>query len=133
MREQIQKAEQNDADSDTSAPVDLWAKFDPPQLPRDVLPDVIEAFAFQTADLMGVDEGGLAIAALVTCAGALSDMYRVQVKPTDQGWTESARLWAALIGEPSSKKSPQLSKATTALVSARQRRLSRIPATQSGV
>src|SRR3954463_7619944 len=36
-------------------PVDLWAKFDPPTLPCGVLPEVIEAFAFDQGMAMGCD------------------------------------------------------------------------------
>jgi hypothetical protein len=40
-------------------PVDLWGKFDPPTLPRGLLPKVIEDFAFDQGRTMGADEAGL--------------------------------------------------------------------------
>jgi hypothetical protein len=90
-------------------PVDLWAKFDPPTLPRGVLPDVIERFACDQGMTMGADMAGIAVGALVVCAAAIPDKIKLQVKRHDRGWRESARLWAALVGPVSAKKSPIMS------------------------
>nr|WP_249729712.1 DUF3987 domain-containing protein [Chelatococcus sp. YT9] len=64
---------------------------------------------------MGVDAGGLAIAALAVCAAALPDRVQLQVKRSDPDWTESARLWVALVGAPSTKKSPMIATAARPL------------------
>jgi len=95
----------------TGDPVDLWGSFDPPELPRGLLPRIIEEFARANGAQMGADPAGLAIAALVTCAAAIPDRVQIKVKRFDE-WTESARLWAALMGPPSAKKSPIISAAT---------------------
>jgi hypothetical protein len=95
-------------------PVDLWDSFDPPDLPAGLLPEVIETFALTQGCIMGADPAGLAVAALVTCAAAIPDRIKVRVKVHDD-WTEEARLWAALVGSPSTKKSPILSAATAPL------------------
>jgi Protein of unknown function (DUF3987) len=92
-----------------SDPVDLWAKFDPPTLPRGLLPDVIQRFAYDQGMTMGADMAGVAVGALVVCAGAIPDKIKLQVKRHNHGWMESARLWAALVGPVSAKKSPILS------------------------
>jgi hypothetical protein len=92
-------------------PVDLWAKFDPPTLPRGVLPDVIERYAFDQGMAMGADMAGFAMAALAVCAAAIPDEIKLQVKRHNKGWMESARLWVALVGPPSSMKSPIMSAA----------------------
>ena len=97
-----------------SDPVDLWGSFDPPELPQGLLPPVIEQFARANGDQMGADPAGLAIAALVTCAAAIPDAVKIKVKQHDD-WHESARLWAALVGPPSTKKSPIISAATSPL------------------
>jgi hypothetical protein len=89
-----------------SDPVDLWAKFDPPTLPRGFLPDVIERFAYDQGMTMGADMAGVAVGALVVCAAAIPDKIKLQVKRHNPGWLESARLWAALVGPVSAKKSP---------------------------
>ena len=90
-------------------PIDLWAKFDPPALPRGLLPPILEQFALIQGELMGADPAGLAAAALGVCAAAIPDRVKLQVKQHDASWQESARLWIALIGDPSTKKSPILS------------------------
>jgi hypothetical protein len=95
-------------------PVDLWGQFDPPELPAGLLPSVIERFARVQGERMGADPAGLAVAALVTCAAAIPDQIAIQVKRHD-AWAESPRLWAALVGLPSTKKSPILSAATAPL------------------
>ena len=87
-------------------PIDLWGQFNPPTLPRGLLPPVIEQFAFEESELMGADPAGLALGALAVCAAALPDHTRIQVKRHDRHWLEAARLWVGLIGEPSTKKSP---------------------------
>ncbi len=96
-------------------PVDLWGRFEAPRLPDGLLPRVIEDFAQVQAELMGVDPGGLAAAALAVCAAAIPDRVRVQVKEHDESWTESARIWVALVGDPSTKKSPMIAQATKPL------------------
>ncbi len=98
------------------APVDLWARYEAPPLPTGLLPPIIEQFAFSRGDQMGADPAGLAMAALTTCAAAICDGIRLQVKRHDPSWTESARLWVALIGSPSTKKTPIVSAATRPLL-----------------
>ncbi len=99
-----------------SDPVDLWGTFPPPDLPQGLLPPIIEDFARANGAQMGADPSGLAVAALVCCAVAIRDEIKLKVKRHDD-WHESARLWAALIGPPSTKKSPILSRATGPLCS----------------
>ena len=90
-------------------PVDLWAKFDPPSLPRGSLPDIIERYAVDQGNAMGADIAGIAVAALAVCAAAIPDKIQLQVKKHNTGWLESARLWVALVGPPSTMKSPIMS------------------------
>jgi hypothetical protein len=92
-------------------PIDLWGLFDPPPLPRGLLPEIIEQFAFEEAELMGADPSGLAMAALAACAAALPDHTKLKVKRHDPNWLEEARLWVGLIGDPSTKKSPVMRRA----------------------
>ena len=87
-------------------PVDLWGNFEPPTLPRGLLPKLIENYAFAQAATMGVDSGGVAMAALTVCAGAIPDRIELVMKHHTRDWSESARLWVALVGMPSAKKSP---------------------------
>ena len=92
-------------------PVDLWGRFPPPVLPKGLLPDLIERWAFEQAESMGADPAGLAMAAIASCAAAIPDHLRVKVK-RHADWYESARIWVALIGPPSAKKSPIIRAAT---------------------
>ncbi len=96
-------------------PVDLWGKFEPPSLPRGLLPDVIERFAYDQGMDMGADMSAIAVSALAVCAGAIPDSVRLQVKRHNTGWFEPARLWVALVGPPSSKKSPIMTTAARPL------------------
>lgn len=95
-------------------PVDLWNKFDPPDLPKGLLPTILEDFAILNGKQMGADPAGLAAAAIVACAAAIPDQVRLKVKQYDD-WFESARIWSALVGSPSTKKSPIIDRATAAL------------------
>jgi hypothetical protein len=96
-------------------PVDLWAKFDPPTLPRGLLPKVIEDFAFDRGMTMGCDMSGIAAGALAVCAGAIPDDIRLQPKKHDTEWQETARIWVVLVGPPSTMKSPMTSAVTKPL------------------
>jgi hypothetical protein len=96
-------------------PVDLWANFDPPTLPRGILPDVIERFAFEQGRDMGADMAGIAMSALAVCAAAIPDKIKLQVKRHNKGWLESARIWVALVGPPSTMKSPIIAAAARPL------------------
>ncbi|WP_162244719.1 DUF3987 domain-containing protein [Aureimonas sp. Leaf454] len=102
----------NDNESD---PVDPWARAKHPPLPDGLLPPVLERFAKVKAETMGVDPGGVAAATLAVCAAAIPDDIKIQVKKHDKSWTESARIWVALIGQPSAKKSPIISAASAPL------------------
>jgi hypothetical protein len=96
-------------------PVDLWSSFDPPELPIGLLPETIERYALVEGDNMGCDPAGLAMAALTICAAAIPDRVKLRVKEHDAYWLESARMWTALVGEPSAKKSPILRQAAAPL------------------
>ena len=101
---EAKQAKDDDARAE-AAPVDLWAQYEPPSLPYGLLPDILERFARERAEQMGVDPGGLAMAALTSCAAVIRDSIRIKVKQ-HENWTESARIWTMLIGDPSYKKSP---------------------------
>jgi hypothetical protein len=98
-----------------TTPVDLWAQFEPPPLPTHLLPAMIANFAVEQSALIGADPAGLAIAALTVCAAAIRDPIKLKVKRHGL-WLESTRLWAALIGPVSAKKSPSLRAAAWPLI-----------------
>ena len=98
-----------------NGPVDLWGNRASPALPHALLPDAISSFADIMADTMGVDNGGLAMAALTVCAAVIPDSIKIQPKEHDPSWLESARIWTAAIGLPSTKKSPLIAAAARPL------------------
>lgn len=91
--------------NDDSDPVDVWSRNEPPALPKDLLPPLIERFARIRSQLFGGEPGALAMSALAVCSAAIPDTISVKVK-VHEDWTEEARLWVMLIGNPSSMKSP---------------------------
>jgi len=105
------KKRSDEAAKTEAQPLDLWARYAPPVLPTGLLPDIIEQFAMTRAEQMGVDPGGLAMSALTACAAVIDDSIRLKVKQHEK-WTESARIWTMLIGDPSYKKSPIMRAAT---------------------
>ncbi|MGO8645149.1 DUF3987 domain-containing protein [Rhizobium ruizarguesonis] len=103
------------ANDNRPAPIDLWERAHCPPLPSGLLPDAISDFATIQADLMGADPAGLAMAALAACAAAIPDSIEIRPKEHDPSWLESARIWVALVGLPSTMKSPMIAAATRPL------------------
>jgi hypothetical protein len=100
---------------DPIEPIDLWGKFDPPNLPRGMLPRVIEECAFDRGMAMGCDMSGIAVGTLAVCAGAIPDSIKLQPKRNDTEWQEAARIWVLLVGEPSTMKTPSIKASTKTL------------------
>lgn len=92
-------------------PLDVFGVQQPPELPIDVLPECLQRYVADQADLTGCDPGIIGLGALVAAAACITDGIRLQPKRHDPTWTESARLWVAFVGDPSTKKSPAISKA----------------------
>jgi hypothetical protein len=88
-----------------------------PVLRPDHLPDALAGFVFDTAGRLGVDPAALALCAVVSAASVIPDDWRLQPRVHDDTWTESPRLWGALVGDPSVMKTPVI-KAATAPVDA---------------
>ena len=95
-------------------PVDFLAEngMAAPILKSHHVPDALWPFISDTAARMGVDSATVALASLVSCAAAISDEWTVQPKRNDYTWTEQARLWGAIVGDPSILKSPVISACT---------------------
>lgn len=83
-----------------------------PKLRPAHLPEALNGFVFDTATRMGVDPAAVALAALVTCASAAHEGWRIQPKRYDETWTEAARLWGAIVGDPSILKTPVIAACT---------------------
>jgi hypothetical protein len=96
-------------------PVDVFGDAPVPEIDREMLPEAIAAHAFDQAELMGVSAGMIAMPSIVACAAVIHDGIEVQPKRHETGWRESARLWCAVVGSPSVRKSPSLRRAISRL------------------
>lgn len=93
-----------------SEPLDIYTELQAPPVKMEQLPDPIAAWIDDVSGVIGVDPSMLALPAIVACASMLHDGIQLQPEANNPGWRESARLWGALVGDPSSKKSPAMSK-----------------------
>lgn len=99
------------------APTDFWADdpSEPPNLPEDVVPAIIEGVARDHASRLGVEAGAPA-AALVTAMGSLVHAgNRLQMRQNDTGWTVRPILWTAIISDSGANKTSTLSYALDAV------------------
>ena len=94
--------------------VDPYAEFAGPGFPFDVLPPTLSKFVDAEHRAMGADPSALAMTALTIVAGAIHAETCVQA---GEGWWEKAILWTALVGPPSSMKSPIIDKSKKPLTS----------------
>jgi hypothetical protein len=91
---------------------DPYTEYSGPAFPLDVLPPTLASFVDAEHRAMGADPAALAMAAITTVAGAIHAETRVRA---GEGWWEKPILWTGLIGNPSTKKSPTIDKATKPL------------------
>ena len=117
---EIQQVKANNETKDDQ-PLDLFNKFVPPPFPIGLLPKVIADYATDQSTLIGVDPAVIGMSAICAAASCIDDRIKIQPKRNDPTWTESARLWVAIIGDPSTKKSPGISKAMKPLFKIDQR------------
>jgi hypothetical protein len=85
---------------------DPWGELTAPPFPIEALPGVLRAYVEGRARIMGADPCALAWAALSACSAALDGRTRLRMKLHDSSWMVPPSLWVALIGEPSTKKTP---------------------------
>jgi len=102
-------------DNASIEPLDIFAEYPAPALERGMLPKLVEDYAFEQAEMIGVSPAMVAMPSLVACAAALHDGVRIQPKRYETAWTESARLWCAVVGSPSVRKTPAMKRATSRL------------------
>jgi hypothetical protein len=98
---------------DWSPPVDIFENDDTtPELHAKHIPEALWPFVHDTAERMGVEPFSVALACLVSCAAVMPDTWQLQPKLHDTSWTENPRLWGAIVGPPSIRKSPVIAAAT---------------------
>ena len=91
-------------------PCNLWREggSQAVDLPRDVVPSVIEEWARDQAKRLGIEPGALAAGLLATLAALVPAGNQLQMRQHDTGWKVKCILWIAFIGQVGSKKSPLL-------------------------
>jgi len=83
------------------APGSHGEKFQP--FPVNVLPEPLRAFVSGSAQAIGCDSAYIALPLLATLAAAIGNTRRIQLK---RGWSEPAIVWAVIIGESGTQKTP---------------------------
>ena len=107
---------------DALQPLDLFAESSGQvDFHAEDFPEVIGRLAADIAHRTGCDPLIPSMTALAACAALAPDRMRLQVKERDTTWRESARLWVALVGEPSSKKTPGISAVLGAVMALQER------------
>jgi hypothetical protein len=89
-------------------PLDLFddgAMTTPPLAP-DWLPPAIRDFVFQASEVKGSPPDVLFLSCLIALSECCHDGFRLQPKPNEPGWTETARLWGLVVGDASTMKTP---------------------------
>ena len=84
---------------------DPWNTLRPVAFPINTLPERLRAFVLSRATTIGADPCAIAWACLSACSAAIHGETRLRMKRHDY-WTVAPALWVALIGAPSTKKSP---------------------------
>jgi hypothetical protein len=91
---------------------DPYAEFVGPAFPLDILPPTLANFVNAEHRAMGADTSAIAMAALTAIAGAMHAEAQVRA---GEGWWEKPIIWTALLGLPSTMKSPIIDKSTKPL------------------
>lgn len=73
--------------------------------PVDALPNPVRPFITKAAKAIGCDASFIAIPLLAGLASAIGNMRRIQLK---RSWTEPAILWAVVVGDSGTLKSPAI-------------------------
>ena len=84
---------------------DPFAKISVPPFPLDLLPPILGAYVEHQAKTLGADPTGIAVAALTVVSGTLDQRFVLKMRRTGE-WYQPPRLWAMLVGESATKKTP---------------------------
>jgi hypothetical protein len=92
-------------------PVAAEGRMEP--FPVDDLPPVVSDYVAAAAKALAVDPAMVAVPLLATLGGCIGNTRRILLK---KGWTESACIWACVVADSGSAKSPALDAATRFLM-----------------
>jgi hypothetical protein len=104
----------NGAGTNVARVFDPWQRFIVPPFPIEVLPPVAQNFVIDHSAVIGCDPAAVAMSMLATFSGALNHTFALKMLKNGS-WYASPRLWVALIGVPSTKKTPAINAATNPL------------------
>src|SRR5258708_1337192 len=77
--------------------------------PVDALPTPLDRFVSKAASALGCDEAYIALPVLAVVASAIGNTRTIRLK---RGWTEPSVVWAVVVGDSGTLKSPAHLKAT---------------------
>ncbi len=102
------KAEAADTDRTPRNPDEskvLSASVERKPFPVEALPSPLRRFVSSAAEAIGCDPAYVALPALAALAAGIGNTRRIELK---RRWTEPAVIWAAIVGESGTLKSPAL-------------------------
>lgn len=114
----FQAAADVDAGDEWPEPLDIFGHEDPASLsepPQGALPETLGRWARSEARRKGVPPTFAAASAMTAVAAAIGGSLRIRPRVHDDGWTEPAAFWTALVADPGSAKSPTISAAVQPL------------------
>lgn len=86
---------------EAGAPTSDAEAFQP--FPVNVLPEPLRSFVTSSAQAIGCDSAYIALPLLAALAAAIGNTRRIQLK---RGWSEPAIVWAVIVGESGTQKTP---------------------------
>jgi hypothetical protein len=101
LRQQVEAMADEAQVSEAEQPAARNERFQP--FPTDALPEPIRGFVEDGAKAIGCDPSFLAVTMLPALATAIGNTRRIQLK---RGWTPPAIIWAAIVGESGTAKTP---------------------------
>jgi len=102
---------------------DPWNALRPVSFPLGAIPSALRDFTAKRARIIGADPCAIAWSCLSACSAAIDGRIRLQLKRHDN-WSVPPSIWVALIGAPSTKKTPIVDTAWAPLLKIQGRELS---------
>jgi Protein of unknown function (DUF3987) len=90
---------------------DPWERYIVPGFPFRILPPALRDYVGSQSTAIGCDPSAMAMATLTAISGALDHRFAVKMQRGGDWW-EHPRIWALLVGDPSTKKTPCINAAT---------------------
>ena len=105
VEEQLPPPEPQPRETDPTVIFDPWNALQPVRFPMEALPATLARFVESRSTVMGADPCALAWACISACSAAIHGETRLLMKRHDT-WSVPAAIWLALVGLPSTLKTP---------------------------